>query len=102
MLPQILSQLEILIEAHTFATFFVHVASKIGSIRNLDTGSYFCNFFVHVALNWGQLEIWIQAQIFETSFVQVDSTHIPCSQDCVESSPNHRERQPDAKVHLLE
>ena len=66
MLPQILSQLEILIEAHTLQLFLYMLLQKLGQFRNLDTGSYFCKFFVHVALNSGQLEIWIQAQIFET------------------------------------
>ena len=43
MLPQILSQLEILIEAHTLQLFLYMLLQKLG-----------------------QLEIWIQAQIFET------------------------------------
>jgi hypothetical protein len=50
-----LGQLKILILSHIFAQNFVHLALKliqqaIGSIRNLDTGSYFVIHFVHLTL----------------------------------------------------
>jgi hypothetical protein len=47
-----LGQSKILIQAHIFAQNFVHLASKliqhviaIGSIKNLDTGSFFAQNF---------------------------------------------------------